>query len=149
MTLDEPLEVLLFKSILVNLYPLCLEELLVFLPFGATTNHLAVRFEKKEWDPDILIMLKALELIWNTFEVKVFTSMQLYYVQADYGLYQLINRLASVVPESSLHLLSLNLFTSLPWHSWNDLSLLFLLIILRISNLGLSLLLHLLHQLLE
>ena len=69
MTLDEPLEVLLFQSILVNPYPLRLEELLVFLPFGATTNHLAVCFEEKEWDPDILIMFKALELIWNTFEV--------------------------------------------------------------------------------
>ena len=74
--------------------------------------------------------------------------MQLDNVQAEYGLDQLINRLASVVPEPPLHLFSLNLFTSLPWHGWNDLSLLFLLIILRISNLGLSLLLHLLHQLL-
>ena len=69
MTLYEPLEVLLFQSILINLHSLRLEELLVFLAFGATTNHLAVRFEKKEWDPDILIMFKALELIWNTFEV--------------------------------------------------------------------------------
>ena len=75
--------------------------------------------------------------------------MQLDNVQADYGLDKFINRLASIVPESPLHLLSLNLFSSLPLHGWNDLSLLFLLIILRISNLGLSLLLHLLHQLLE
>lgn len=75
MTLDETLEMLLFQSILVNLYPLRLEELFVFFSFGATTNHLAVGFEEKEWNPDILIMFKALELIWNTFEVKVFTSM--------------------------------------------------------------------------
>ena len=147
--MDEALEVLLLQSILVDLYPLCLEELLVFLAFGATANHLAVSFKEEERDPDALIVVKAIKLIWDTLEVKVFVRMQFDNIQTQDWLDQLINCLASVVAEPPLNLLPLNLLSSLPRHGRNDLSLLFLLTILRISILRLSLLLHLLHQLLK
>jgi hypothetical protein len=148
LSLDEALEVLLFQSILVDLYPLRLEELLVFLAFGTTADHLAVSFKEEEGNPDALIVFKAIKLIWDTLEVKVFVRMQFDNVQTQDWLDQLINSLASVVAEPPLNLLPLNLLSSLPRHGRNDLSLLFLLTILRIS-LGLSLLLHLLHQLLK
>jgi hypothetical protein len=135
--LDEALEVLLLQSILVDLYPLCLEELLVFLAFGATANHLAVSFKEEEGNPDALIVFKAIKLIWDTLEVKVFVRMQFDNVQTQDWLDQLINSLASVVAEIPLSLLPLNLGLSHLRHGRNDLSLLFLSTILRISILGL------------
>jgi hypothetical protein len=149
MSLDEALEVLLFQSILVDLYPLRLKELLVFIAFGATADHLAVSFEEEKGNPDALIVFKAIKLIWDTLEVKLFVRVQFDNVQTQDWLDQLINSLASVVAEPSLNLLPLNLLSSLPRHGQNDLSFLFLPTILRISILGLSLLLHLLHQLLK
>lgn len=94
-------------------------------------------------------MFKAIKLVWDTLEVKVFVRMQFDNVQTQDWLDQLINSLASVVAEPPFNLLPLNLLSSLPRHGRNDLSLLFLPTILGISILRLSLLLHLLHQLLK
>ena len=113
-----------------------------------TANHLVVSFKEEEGDPDALIVFKAIKLIWDTLELKVFFSMQFDNIQTQDWLYQLINSLASVVAKPPLNLLPLNLLSSLPRHGRNDISLLFLPTILRISILRLTLYLNLLHQLL-